>query len=509
MKFKWEKKYAQIAFWVCLVVLFTVVTIFFFLNYNDFGTYLKNFIKVLNPIIYGVVITYVLNKIMRFYESKVFRFLDKKPGRMRMKRVFSLVATYITAIAILASFIWIMVPQVMEGLNHLRNNLPNYIRDIYNWLDGIANIDQNIYDAVIKGLEYISGLYGALDGILETLMPKLTGLIGNVVTFLKDLIIGIILSVYFLMQKEKFIAQGKRLARAVLPDGKYDNAISLMKSVDNSFGGYLVAMGVDSFLVMIEGFILFGLAGIPFYPLISLIVGVTNFIPFFGPFIGAIPSAVIIFIVDPFKVIPFVLLVLVIQQIDGNIIAPKIIGNHIGISSVWVVIAITVMSGLFGFMGMIIGVPLFSVVYTLIDNAIAGKLEKKNYDTDIIDFYSEDSMGKTIEMEMLHSRERRAQQGPVWERLKSFFRKEPAKSYKKSSSWDDSISVEEIINDFNAEFKGFDNDSMYATDETEIHEFYDTDEADLNNLYPYKEDITEDLSVDVKKSSDDTDTSDQ
>jgi hypothetical protein len=176
-------------------------------------------------------------------------------------------------------------------------------------------------------------------------------------------------------------------------------------------------MGVDSVLVMFECLLVFSLAGIPFYPLISFIIGVTNFIPFFGPFIGAIPSAFIIFITDPVKVLVFVVLIVVIQQIDGNIIAPRIIGSHIGISSVWVVIAVTIMSGFFGFVGMIIGVPLFSVIYTLIDNGIAKKLENKNCDTDIIDFYSDGSMGKTMELELMDLEMYRSKNKPWYKRI--------------------------------------------------------------------------------------------
>ena len=217
-------------------------------------------------------------------------------------------------------------------------------------------------------------------------------------------------------------------------EDKYNGAVSVMKQVDNSFGGYLVAMALDSLLVMGECFVVFWFFRIPYYPLVSFIVGVTNFIPFFGPFIGAIPSAFIIFIAnprEPLTVLLFLFLILVIQQVDGNIIAPKIIGSHIGISSVWVVIAVTVMSGFFGFVGMIIGVPLFSVIYTLIDNALARKLENKNCDTDIIDFYSEDSMGKTMEMEIMDAELYKAKKTPLHTKIFSRF-----KSKKKSDKTD-------------------------------------------------------------------------
>ena len=455
MKFEWNKKYAQIAFWVCVVILFTVISVFFFWNYNDFGTYISNFISVLNPIIYGVVIAYVLNKIMKIYERNVFRFLDKKPGKMRLKRTLSIVATYITFVALIAGFIWLIAPQILAGLNDLRYNIPFYMETVEEWLLELSEENDSLHDLVFDVFEYTNNILDSLGDIIAEIAPRITEWLGQIVTFLKDLAIGIILSVYFLAQKEKFLAQGKRLARAISSEGKYNGTISLMKQIDNSFGGYLVAMALDSMLVMIECFILFGLCGIPYYPLISFIVGVTNFIPFFGPFIGAIPSAFIIFIADPMKVLLFIVLIVVIQQIDGNIIAPRIIGSHIGISSVWVVIAVTVMSGFFGFVDMIIGVPLFSVIYTLIDNAIAKKLEDKNCDTDIIDFYSENNMGKTMEMELMDLELYKATKTPLHKKIFAKFRKKN----------------DEIVHDY------YDDDIFSQTFETDVYK----DEEDYLN----------------------------
>ena len=311
MKFEWNKKYAQVAFWACVVILFTVISVFFFLNYNDFGTYISNFISVLNPIIYGVVIAYVLNKIMKLYENKVFRFLDKKPGKMRFKRTISIICTYITFIAIIVGFIWLIVPQVIAGIKDLRYSIPFYMETVETWLLELSEENDTIHDLVFDIFAYTNNILDSLGDIVAEIMPKVTEWLSQIVTFLKDLAIGIILSVYFLAQKEKFVAQGKRFVRAMFSEGKYNSSVSIMKQIDNSFGGYLVAMGVDSFLVMLECMLLFGLCGIPYYPLVSFIIGVTNFIPFFGPFIGAIPSAFIIFIADYRKVLLFIILIII------------------------------------------------------------------------------------------------------------------------------------------------------------------------------------------------------
>ena len=447
MKFEWNKKYAQITFWVCLAILFTVICVFFFWNYNDFGAYFAKFVSVMNPIIYGIVIAYVLNKIMMIYEKKVFRFLDKKPGKTRLKRTLSIVCTYVTFIAIIVGFIMIIGPQILAGLTDLRYNIPFYIETVEEWLLTLSEENDTMHDLVFELFAYVNDLVAKFGDIVAELMPKVTAWISGLITFLKDLAIGIILSVYFLAQKEKFVAQGKRFVRAMSSEGKYNGVISLMKQIDNSFGGYLVAMGVDSILVMFECLIIFGLCGIPYYPLISFIIGVTNFIPFFGPFIGAIPSAFIIFIADPMKVILFIVLILVIQQIDGNIIAPRIIGNHLDLSPAWVVIAVTVMSGFFGFTGMLIGVPLFSVIYTLIDNALAKKLENKKCNTDVIDFYSDGSIGKTMELELMDLEAYRATKTPLRKKVFSRFKKKNT----------------EIVHDY------YDDDIFSETVETDVY----------------------------------------
>ena len=234
--------------------------------------------------------------------------------------------------------------------------------------------------------------------------------------------------------------------RALLPDKGYSKFIHIAKQTDDSFGGYIVATAFDSLLVGIECFIIFGIFGIPYYPLVSLIVGVTNFIPFFGPFLGAIPSAFIIFIADPISVVWFIILVVIIQQIDGNFIMPKIVGKHIGLSSVWVVIAITIMSGLFGFFGMVFGVPIFSMIYVWIDDAVKNSLKKKSLPTEIIDYSDEN--GKEIEHERIASEEAKENRPPLHVRIKSLFVREDSEEeggeISESSSLDlDAESTEE------------------------------------------------------------------
>lgn len=447
MKFERNKKYATIALYVGLLILFGAFVVVFFINYHDFGSYVKTVFKVLTPILYGVVIAYILNKIVKIFERRIFVFLDKKEGKLKLKRSLSVICAYIVFIVVLALFVWLMVPQVVAGLNDLSRNITFYIDAVTGWITKIGETSETLAEYAKKITEYLKDITNVIyDFVIDYIMPRVSGFLGGLVGVLKDLVVGIVLSVYFLLQKEKLIAQGKRFLRALLPDKGYSKFIHIAKQTDDSFGGYIVATAFDSLLVGIECFIIFGIFGIPYYPLVSLIVGVTNFIPFFGPFLGAIPSAFIIFIADPISVVWFIILVVIIQQIDGNFIMPKIVGKHIGLSSVWVVIAITIMSGLFGFFGMVFGVPIFSMIYVWIDDAVKNSLKKKSLPTEIIDYSDEN--GKEIEQERIASEEAKENRPPLHVRIKSLFVREDSEEeggeISESSSLDlDAESTEE------------------------------------------------------------------
>lgn len=441
MKFERNKKYATIALYVGLLILFGAFVVVFFINYHDFGSYVKKVFKVLTPIIYGVVIAYILNKIVKIFERRVFVFLDKKEGKLKLKRSLSVICAYIVFIVVLALFVWLMVPQVVAGLNDLSRNITFYIDAVTGWITKIGEKSETLAEYAKKITEYLKDITSVIyDFVIEYIMPRVSGFLGEFVGVLKDLVVGIVLSVYFLLQKEKLIAQGKRFLRAILPERGYSKFINIAKQTDDSFGGYIVATAFDSLLVGIECFIIFGIFGIPYYPLVSLIVGVTNFIPFFGPFLGAIPSAFIIFIADPISVVWFIILVVIIQQIDGNFIMPKIVGKHIGLSSVWVVIAITIMSGLFGFFGMVFGVPIFSMIYVWIDDAVKNSLKKKSLPTEIIDYSDEN--GKEIEHERIASEEAKENRPPLHVRIKSLFVREDIEEEEISESSSSDIDTE-------------------------------------------------------------------
>ena len=248
MKFEHNKKYGQIAFYACLVILFAVICILFFLKVDLIGIFGKIF-AVFKPILYGIIIAYILNRIVKLFENKVFAFLDKKSGRLKLKRSLSVVCTYISVILLLSGFVLIIGPQVVAGVNDLRNNISFYIASLQGWLTDIGTKIPEFSGIIEKAISSLGSLLNGISALIEYIVPKLTGIISDVIVLIKDVALGIILSIYFLLQKEKFVAQGKRLVCAVFSERKYNKLVSAAKQADDSFGGYIVAKAFDSLLV--------------------------------------------------------------------------------------------------------------------------------------------------------------------------------------------------------------------------------------------------------------------
>jgi predicted PurR-regulated permease PerM len=201
--------------------------------------------------------------------------------------------------------------------------------------------------------------------------------ISSFIKWVINIIIGLIVSVYLIYDKDNFISGTKKVLKAILPDKIYDTTMTTLGYVDKIFGGFMIAKIIDSILVGILTFIILAIFKIPYALIIAVIVGITNIIPYFGPFIGAIPCAVLLLLIDPAKSLTFTILILLIQQFDGNILGPKLIGNRTGIKSFWVLFSILLFGGLFGFVGMIFGVPVFAVIYSVFANLLNKKLAKK------------------------------------------------------------------------------------------------------------------------------------
>lgn len=389
MKVEWNNKYTTIATYVFIVAC---AVILFYLSLSQIGivfSKISGAIGILQPFIMGFSIAYILNFILKFFENKIItesvcRKLNlKKKGR----RIVSIIITYMVTFFVMYLFIKFILPQLIDSIVGLVNDVPMYINESTRYTNELLsslNIDKEymtlINDNFKKLLEYVIKF-------ASDLLPVLGIAITSILSSIWNIILGIIISIYLLADKEEFCALTKKIVYAVLPSFAAEKTIEITHRSNMTFGKFLIGKILDSCIIGVLTFCILTLSQMPYTILISVIVGITNIIPFFGPFIGAIPSFIIILFVSPIKALWFLLIILIVQQLDGNIIGPKILGDSIGISAFWILFAILVAGKFLGLVGMIIGVPLFAVIYSLLKEIVEGKLKKKGLKIDTKDYY--------------------------------------------------------------------------------------------------------------------------
>jgi len=342
------------------------------------------------------VIAYFLNPVMKFLEKDVGK-LCKWRGfepRERLGKIIRLVCVILSLVffyACIYALFAMLVPQLMDSIINLINSFPRYAVNIQDWLIQLfrdnPDLESSASGLMETAIEKAESWLNSLLPRLQDIMKLFSSRVFDILVFLKNAIIGSMISIYFLYGKETFLARGKRLLYACIPRVEIaNNILRDLRFVERTFGGFFVGKIIDSAIIGLLCYIGTTLLGIPYALLVSVVVGVTNIIPFFGPFIGAIPCALLILLVNPLKCLYFVIFILVLQQCDGNFIGPKILGNSTGLSSFMVVVAILVGSGFFGVVGMIIGVPLFAVVSQICSNAIERRLKKHQLPLEVEDY---------------------------------------------------------------------------------------------------------------------------
>ncbi|MCI8331490.1 MAG: AI-2E family transporter [Clostridiales bacterium] len=385
MKFDFNKKNNTVALYACMVVAFGVVLVFGLLYFGSIATFFNRLTTVLSPVIYGIIIAYLLNPIYKFIYRSFHRIGGRKK-REKLRRVLALSFTYIFVFAVIFLFFLIIVPQLVSSYTSLVDLISSYINDASAWVNELMNsgeFSSNLLGKLFSGFsmkeiteavqKIISNSYSAV----TTLTPYVVSFVSSFVTVAMNWVIGLIISVYLLFSKETLCAQVSKTVNAVLKPEKANSLIEFARYVDNTFGKFLVGKIFDSLIIGILTFVVMTLVRVPYSALIAVVVGVTNIIPFFGPFIGAIPSVFIVLIADPIMAIWVLVIIIVIQQLDGNIIGPKIIGNTVGLGSLWIVVSIIVFGKLYGVIGMIIAVPLFSILYKLLKDWVEKRLKQK------------------------------------------------------------------------------------------------------------------------------------
>ncbi len=391
----------QIKLILLYAVLAALAVVFVIVKRESFSSFISQILRFLRPVIIGAVIAYLCNPIFRMFEGRICSGIRSFTTR----RTLSLIGTYVVVALILFILMMLIVPQLLTSILDFLENYETLLGDALETINNfLAQINES-FDAKIPPVK-TETLKQGLDWVIQKinvndLMNRL--LSGNTILVLfeyiedaffvvTDIIFGLFISIYLLYGKERIYAQIMRTRKALFNARINERITRVCTIADESFGGFLRGKILDSTIVGILVYIVISIMGVPYALLLAVIIGITDIVPVVGPWIGVIPSAVIVLLTDPIKVIPFLLAILVVQQIDGNIIAPKILGENTGVSSLCVMIAITVMGAIWGLAGMVLGVPFFATVIELTNEFLNKRLEKKGLPTEIEQ--REDANGK-------------------------------------------------------------------------------------------------------------------
>ncbi len=374
MKINKESEYFKQGFAAFLTACCVIIFYFVLKNLNYFSSVLSKVNSVLMPFVWGFVIAYVLNSPYK----RLNRLLSKK--LKKASKGISILIVFFVFLLCIALFFYLLVPQIVNAVTGLIDTLPVYINRasidaeklISNYLERFDLSQKDINSAINYVTDNIFDNF-KIQNIMQTVMNVLV----QTTVGVKNFFMGLIVAIYFLFDKDHFILIGKKFVYVILGEERGKEALAFCEYTDRTFGQFILAKVVDSAIIGVICYIGMLILRLDYPLLIAIIVGVTNVIPFFGPFIGAVPSALLLFLVKPVECLIFVVFVIVLQQFDGNILGPKLIGNSTGIRAVFVIFAVVIGGGFFGVIGMFIGVPLFAIFYSVVSNFVNKTLDKK------------------------------------------------------------------------------------------------------------------------------------
>lgn len=380
------KQYVIVA--LIVFVTFCCCILFFFMiyRYNGFADFWKKLTTILQPIIIGLVLAYLLNPIVKFFETHLRKFLSPRIKSQRkadsLSRGIGVAGAWAVLAGIVVLLIAAIVPSVTRSIQGIVTELPTEVNNLIAWWEEFFEGDTEAVTFVGGLIENASNaledfLKNDLLGQAQTYVASIASGVYYGIKFLTNLIVGIIVSVYVLASKETFAGQAKKIIYAIFKPVRANVIIETVRKSNEIFGGFISGKLLDSAIIGILTYFILSIMKMPDTMLLAVIIGATNIIPFFGPFIGAVPSFVIVVLQNPMQGLYFLIFIFVLQQIDGNIIGPKILGSSTGLSSFWVVFAILVFGGLWGFPGMLLGVPLMAVIYYIAQNIVEFLLRKR------------------------------------------------------------------------------------------------------------------------------------
>ena len=369
-KHSWLQKRPDTVFdW--LSIIFAGITFYLLLgNIKYVSGAIGTVLNILTPFAGGIVMAYVLNPIVVFFQSRVMK------GNKKF-RWASILLAYLVAVLIIAALVWLVVPQVISSIITLFNNLPLYLQTME---ESVLHLQEAYGITMPHAMDALNSYEDLLTQIYDFIMglaPQIVAYIGSVASNFVTVFTAVAASVYMLSDKEHLLHQMCTVTRALLPHELAENVLRICSYANANFTNFFVGKIIDSAIIGVLTFVCMNLLRLDYAVLISVIIGITNIIPVFGPFIGAIPSVVILLFVDPLQAVVFTVLILIIQQVDGNFIGPKILGQKVGVSALWVLFSIVLGGDLLGIVGMVIGVPVFATLYGLGQEVIHWMLERR------------------------------------------------------------------------------------------------------------------------------------
>lgn len=391
MKFYSNKKYNTIAIYAILVIAVSMLMVIAIFKFSTIAAIVKKILSILTPVFWGMALAFLLNPLMNTVEKTLKNYVIKKP-HPKLTRAISVATTVVFFIAVVCGLLYIVIPAFADSISSMTDNAKVIYNKLYDWTERFLS-DNPELESIVK--HKIDDFTSNLNSLFDKVQPMVDNVLSGAWSFvnvLMDFALGFIVSIYILVSKETLQAQFKKLFVASFKRTTCTKIFRLSTMCCKTFGNFLTGKIIDSLIIGIMCFFGCWILDIPYYVLIAVIVGITNVIPYFGPFIGAIPCAALVLFVEPSKCIVFVIFIFILQQFDGNILGPKILGGVTGLPTFWVLVALFVGGGLFQAIGLLLAVPTCSVVYELVKESTRNKLRKKNLPTETKDYISDISL---------------------------------------------------------------------------------------------------------------------
>lgn len=395
MRHEHDRQYFKWGLTALTVIFISILLVVIFTNLPGFFALLQSIGKIISPLIYGIVIAFLLNPVMNFVHDRLCPILARRGVKRAetLSRAIAIIFAFVFGGLIVYAFFAMLLPQLYVSVMSIVDSAPGYYQKLEGWAVNVLEDNPELQTYVEKALDTAQSyvhkwIETSLLSDMQKLLTTLTTSVMSLVNLVTNLIIGFVASIYILWSKTTFQAQAKKIVVATFKPSAANHLLELGSNINRIFSGFIIGKIIDSAIIGVLCYIVMCIMKMPYTALISTIVGVTNVIPVFGPLIGLLPSALIILLVNPLQSFYFVIFIIILQQIDGNVIGPKILGNTVGISGFWVLISITFAASIFGFTGMLLGVPVFAVIYLIISDIVNSALRRKGRSTVTEDYYA-------------------------------------------------------------------------------------------------------------------------